>query len=497
MKIVKAETTYASEHQLEKMDLTLKENALNTRQATSRGRWGNSNRFSSRQLRGRENPVTQRMMGQEIIQDRISIRRRDTQTYQSNYSASLFSRSRVRSIETGEVTEHSQKTMMEKMVGGVIDKRVVMTQIERGEDVSVQIGSTTGSSLSEAGVRISGAIRSQTALQMTIRQTDIKFEDESTAMSSRGEVVTEDGRIIDFSLDMSMNRTFLSREEESVLMERWQERIVLTDPLVISLDGSVPQLSDLRFEFDLDADGVMDEVNFAGKGSGFLAFDKNQDGTINDGSELFGPGTGNGFEELAAYDEDQNAWIDENDAIFSQLSVWTKDEDGNDRLTSLKDAGIGAINLEYAATVFDMTEADNTLSGQMQRTGAFLFEDGRAGTVHQIDLAKHTPRADGLDQTTETIAEGISTIAMPSQTASPTFNDPSLQVVQNQLKEILDRIDRIKDEMGRLYESLQPAGIRQPQGPGSQPQRIRLDLKPTHLVWEDAFGKGRRTNRLS
>ncbi len=39
----------------------------------------------------------------------------------------------------------------------------------------------------------------------------------------------------------------------------------------------------------------MNNIAFATGNSGFLAFDKNADGMINDGSELFGPESGNGF----------------------------------------------------------------------------------------------------------------------------------------------------------------------------------------------------------
>ena len=90
-----------------------------------------------------------------------------------------------------------------------------------------------------------------------------------------------------------------------------------------------PELSDQTFYFDLDADGEEEEISML-KGSGYLALDKNEDGIINDGSELFGTGNGDGFADLARYDEDGNGWIDENDSIWSKLKIWCKDENGND-----------------------------------------------------------------------------------------------------------------------------------------------------------------------
>ena len=64
-----------------------------------------------------------------------------------------------------------------------------------------------------------------------------------------------------------------------------------------------PELSDQTFYFDLDADGKEEEISVL-NGSGYLALDKNGDGVINDGSELFGTKNGDGFADLARYDED-------------------------------------------------------------------------------------------------------------------------------------------------------------------------------------------------
>lgn len=50
--------------------------------------------------------------------------------------------------------------------------------------------------------------------------------------------------------------------------------------------------------------------------------------------------------EISAYDSDHNGWIDENDAVFERLKIWTKDANGNDRLISLKDADVAPYILE-------------------------------------------------------------------------------------------------------------------------------------------------------
>jgi len=112
--------------------------------------------------------------------------------------------------------------------------------------------------------------------------------------------------------------------------------------------------------------------------------DKNQNGKIDNGSELFGPETGHGFGELGQYDDDKNGWIDENDAIFSQLSFMDFDENGNQRLQSISDAGIGAIALESREMNFDLYDNQGDFQAQIAQTGVALNEDGRALAIQEI-----------------------------------------------------------------------------------------------------------------
>lgn len=211
-----------------------------------------------------------------------------------------------------------------------------------------------------------------------------RYESERMEFQMKGKAVTEDGRSINFEVSVRMSREVY--ESFGFAETKGQtQRVNLTDPLVVQLKG-VPSLTQNKFSFDIDMDGKPDQISFAGPGSGFLALDKNGDGVINDGGELFGPAKGNGFLELAMYDSDGNGWIDENDPVFDCLRVWCKDENGQNQLFALGEVGIGAIYLGYSATEFAMKDDANVLQGQMRYSGAFLYEDGGAGTIHQIDL---------------------------------------------------------------------------------------------------------------
>lgn len=224
---------------------------------------------------------------------------------------------------------------------------------------------------------------------LNYNQAVIQTEAESTAFSTVGTVRTADGREINFNVNVSMSRSFQQYYEQDLQLASF----TMCDPLVINLDTDVAQLSDQTFYFDIDGDGEQDEVSQLGKGSGYLALDKNGDGVINDGNELFGTSSGNGFADLAAYDEDGNGWIDENDAIWSKLKIWCKDENGNDVLYRLADKGVGAICLQNAATDFTLKGEEGQTRGAVRNTGVFLYENGNVGTIQHVDVAKYYAQA--------------------------------------------------------------------------------------------------------
>lgn len=211
------------------------------------------------------------------------------------------------------------------------------------------------------------------------------MEEESTSFQTQGTVITADGRKIDFGMELGMSRSFATYYQEN--FESLSTN--LCDPLVINLDGNIAGLSDQKFVFDIDGDGILDQVSQLNAGSGYLALDKNGDGIINDGNELFGPQSGNGFGDLAKYDSDGNGWIDEGDEIWEKLLIWTKDENGKDQLYHLSEKGVGAICLQNAATDFSLNSMeDNRTNGIIRSTGIFLYENGNVGTVQHLDVAK-------------------------------------------------------------------------------------------------------------
>ena len=129
----------------------------------------------------------------------------------------------------------------------------------------------------------------------------------------------------------------------------------------------------------------MDTINQLGAGSGYLVLDKNKNGAVDDGQELFGPQTNDGYSELAKYDEDGNGWIDEGDSIFDQLKIWYHDEGGNSHLVALSEKSVGAIYLGHAVTQMNMY-SQNGMAGRLRESGLVLLENGQSRVMQELDV---------------------------------------------------------------------------------------------------------------
>lgn len=252
-----------------------------------------------------------------------------------------------------------------------------------GKDITVYTGKgTTRKAGGTANGSQAGGNQTSQAEGWGLRYDSVETytESEQTSFEARG-VVIADGKEYNFSASLTMDRSYSISRSVSI-----RAGDALKDPLVINLGQGPAALSGQKMAFDIDMDGDAEDVSTLANGSGFLSLDKNDNGTVDDGSELFGPAAGNGFDELASYDEDGNGWIDESDSVYSRLGIWTQNGDSQS-VQSLKELNIGAIYTAGAVTPFEIKNSQNETEAAVRQTGIYLREDGSVGTAQQLDLA--------------------------------------------------------------------------------------------------------------
>lgn len=220
--------------------------------------------------------------------------------------------------------------------------------------------------------------------QVSARQ-DIDYqEQQQLTFSANGQITTQDGKQLQFSLSVQMQSSYQFHSSQSFQSGGKKS----SDPLMVNLGDGAGGLSGASVSFDLQGNSQMVDLPFSSQG-GWLALDKNGDGKINDGGELFGPQSGDGFADLAKLDDNRDGAIDESDPAFAQLKIWTgRDSGGKDQLSSLKDVGIGAILLPSvdAPLTLRANPGDADPLAQMRRAGVFVKEDGQAGMISQLDV---------------------------------------------------------------------------------------------------------------
>ncbi|WP_290880336.1 hypothetical protein [Helicobacter sp.] len=223
---------------------------------------------------------------------------------------------------------------------------------------------------------------------------------QSLSISISGTMVGGDGVSRSLELSINVSQSFMqnlqinSSNATQNIPQGVNKKIV--DPLVIDYDGSGTELSDTKMRFDLDSDGTPDQISTLKKGSGFLALDKNGDGKINDGNELFGTQSGDGFKDLSIYDENGDGKIDKDDPIYDKLRIWTPDANGEGQLVGLGEKGIGVIYLNAQESQEMMRGQKGDLLGIKQKTADYLREDGSSGQVHHIDLVSEAIKDESL-----------------------------------------------------------------------------------------------------
>jgi len=209
---------------------------------------------------------------------------------------------------------------------------------------------------------------------------------------------TNERDIVELLIDFTNGFSAINAGVYNYFVEAY-EAVTRRDPLVLDLDGDGIETTpaDGSVLFDHNANGQKTATGWIAPDDGLLVLDRNDNGTIDDGRELFGDNTlksngelaTNGFDALADLDSNQDGLIDINDTEFANLRIWQDlNQDGINQTGELKT--LTQLNIQSITTdsknVLQNLGHDNQAIAQ----GSFTFTDGTtstAGAAASLNLA--------------------------------------------------------------------------------------------------------------
>ena len=173
---------------------------------------------------------------------------------------------------------------------------------------------------------------------------------------------------------------------------------IYRDPLLIDLNGDGITTTDVNngIYFDHDVNGFAEKSAWVSNDDGILAFDVNNNGVIDNGSEIFGDAflkpdgssAQSGFDALSSLDSNNDNIIDANDSQFNNIKILKADGS----LISLAEAGIVSISLN--------AQASNTVdeNGNTQlNVSSFTKADGSTGSLADYTFVRDTLHTQATD----------------------------------------------------------------------------------------------------
>ena len=206
----------------------------------------------------------------------------------------------------------------------------------------------------------------------------------------------------DFSNDWENAALNFTRDLSTSINDLWNRARswFRRDPLALDLDGdgleTVGATGTSVVLFDHDGDGIKTGTGWVKADDGLLVLDRNANGSIDNGSELFGIDTvlsngqkaANGFAALADLDANHDGVFNASDTAYTQVRLWQDlNQDGLSQATELKTLaalGITGINL-------NATAANQALAGGnvLDLKATFTRSDGSTGTAGALNLVEN------------------------------------------------------------------------------------------------------------
>lgn len=217
------------------------------------------------------------------------------------------------------------------------------------------------------------------------RTTEVKEQVEFSA-ELRANVDDGKGGTVEQSVSVKLraSREFFQKEEVTIQAGERPKK----DPLVLDLTGTGIDLTGVEdgTVFDLNADGQAERAATVKDGTGLLWMDRNGNGQLDDGSELFGNvgGAVDGFEALSTLDANADGRVDSTDAGFEHLRL-RLNNGGQSQDVTLQQAGVAALELQHVALPASLGD-----SASVDAIGVFQRTDGSLGTMADVRLAYET-----------------------------------------------------------------------------------------------------------
>lgn len=187
--------------------------------------------------------------------------------------------------------------------------------------------------------------------------------------------------------ELSLNYNFALSSERTSYSKVEMSAAALKDPLIVQFGSQGLGNIEGQKSFAINQDDILDDLPIFSGDVGYLVYDKNDNQKADNGSELFGPQTGQGFIELAQLDTNKNSFIDAKDAQFDRLYLWQpSDNEQTGQWMSLKEANIQAISLSAISTPFDFYDQQGQVQAQLRQSSFAISEDGYGRGVHQVDV---------------------------------------------------------------------------------------------------------------
>ena len=226
-------------------------------------------------------------------------------------------------------------------------------------------------SFSSESLFVSGSAQQGNAQRLATTEWELGYQ--AVQASFSGQLQLQDGSSVSFAFEFRMQVSWArySYTEQP-----------LQDPLIVSLDNKPAQLTDSHTEFDLLSNGRSVQLPQLAAQQFYLAYDRNNNQQVDNGTELFGPKSGKGFAELAEYDENGNGFIDPGDDIWQYLYLWRPQQ----QLLSMTEAKLGAFSVSSAATPMPLLDKQQQKTGEIQRSGLAFTDEAKPVLVQQIDL---------------------------------------------------------------------------------------------------------------